>query len=495
MTHEARNGNEDASDELAEPGLLPDESSFDPNTTTQELTAYLDGELTPEEAARIEQRLNDDPQFLAEMRSLQRTWDAFDGVSPEPIGDSFVRTTMEMIVAEARNGGASSRVTRPNRIKRPVLLLLPLMLAIVSFFVARFVQSEPQRRLTSNLALIENLDRYRMINFDLNFLEQLKQRDLFSETELFVGELTDLRTVVRDIDKNKQSKVSSDQSPDKYLASLNRAQLQQLKLNYESYSKLSARELETLTAFHHRIQTHVDRDQLLAVLEAYYDWLIALGSTEKASLLDLDMDKRIGKIAELRYQQSKTALGRAGSTKLPLDRDEEYLLNWFDLTIKSHESYIRRQFPEILNAYQNEQEGSTAVPKEQLVRFAERAPIKQLVAVLIRVDRTFIQDLIFEDIDLLRRGMSYEALLIISDQHPENQKALVLNWIETAHQAKAAIPEEKLKEFYEQLPPEKRDQLDRMSLEEWTNTLRRMYRERNSLIRIEDLEDLFLEGY
>jgi hypothetical protein len=491
----SRDQKSDGTNEPLENGVLPDEGTFDPAAATQELTAYLDGELPSEEASRIERRLNEDPKFLAEMQSLQRSWDVIDAVANDPVDDSFVRTTMEMIVADAQMIGVSSRLGRANRVKQPLLILLPAVLLVVSFLAARYVQSEPHRRLLQNLALIENLDRYRMINCDLVFLERLNQRDLFSQEDLFVGELDDLRNVVREIHKDTESLYHPDDDPETYLASLNRAQLQRLKLNYESFSKLPDSELARLTEFHEQIQSHAERDQLMTVLDAYYDWLVALGATEKASLLDLDTDKRLAKIAEIRFQQSKSALGREGATKLPLDRDEEYLLNWFDLTIKSHEAYIRRQFPDIVSSYQSEGDASTAIPREQLARFAQQAPVKQLVAVLMRVDRQFIQDLIYEDIDLLRRGMSYEAQLIISDQDFSNQKALVLNWIEAAHEAKATIPDEKLKEFYEQLPAEKRDQLDRMSIEEWTNTLRRMFRERNTLFRIEDIEDLFFGGF
>jgi hypothetical protein len=474
---------------------LPDEINLDVDAETQELTAYLDGELPPEEAARFEQRLNNDPSLLAQMQKLQRTWDAFDSLPHESIDHAFVRSTMELVVQEARNGVGPSRTHRAVRFRQPMLALIPVCLLVASFFAMRYIQTKPHRELIENLVMIENLDRYRMIHYDIAFLERLEQRQLFSDNEIFVGELDDLRNVVNSLDGSATTKRRLLDQPEHYLASLSRTEMQRLRNNYESYSKLSEPELAKLNSCHEKLMTHPSREQLTKTLNSFYEWLVALGASEKAGLLDLDGESRIAKISEIRSQQSRTALGKEGSTKLPLDRDEEYLLNWFDLTIKSHEALIRQRFPTIIHQHLREGDQAASVPIEQLRVFARRAPLKQLASVLMRVDRRLIQELIYQDIDLLRRGISYEAQLIIADQDPEDQRELIFNWIEAANQAKAAIPVAQLREFYEQLPAEKRDQLDRMSLEEWTSTLSRMYRERNTVIRIEDFQDLFLGGF
>ena len=41
-------------------------------SVTEELTAYLDGELDPEKIQEVEMRLGKDPAYLAEMQSLQK---------------------------------------------------------------------------------------------------------------------------------------------------------------------------------------------------------------------------------------------------------------------------------------------------------------------------------------------------------------------------------------------------------------------------------------
>jgi hypothetical protein len=58
-----------------------------------ELVAYLDGELTPEEQQRVEARLSRDPRARAEADTLQRAWDLLDHLPrPEPSRDFTDRT-------------------------------------------------------------------------------------------------------------------------------------------------------------------------------------------------------------------------------------------------------------------------------------------------------------------------------------------------------------------------------------------------------------------
>lgn len=475
---------------------LPDDGEFDPSGITQELTAYLDGELSAAEIARVEQRLNEDPVYLAEMQALQRTWDAFDAISKEDLGDSFMRSTMEMVVADARSSVQPALSTSKARYWRPILaMLIPLLLFCASYATTQFVQTLPHRQLSNNLAIIEQLDRYQKANLDFDFLLRLSSQELFSEYDLFDADaFDDWKSVVGKLDDHRGQKQESATSPQARFDSLSLAEKHQLKLNFETYSKLNSAELRELEAFHQRLNEHPDRAQLQSVLEKYYQWLTSLGSTDKGRVLDADSDKRLDEIAKLRSEQTRTALGKQGATRLPQVRDEEFLLNWFDFTIRSHERLFREQFPKLFGEYQRRQSPPSNVPQEQLVQIAKQASLRQLVAALIRADRQFIQDTIYYDVDFLRRGLSYEAQAIIADQDVEGQKTLILNWIEATNQAKSMIPEEKLQEFYERLPADQRDQLDQMPIDEWKEALSRMYREKNAPIRMDE-ESLFFGDF
>jgi len=71
------------------------------DTVTEELTAYLDGELDEATQLAVENRLGEDPEYLQELQSLQRTWDTLDHLPMVDAGKSFTQTTMELIVDQA----------------------------------------------------------------------------------------------------------------------------------------------------------------------------------------------------------------------------------------------------------------------------------------------------------------------------------------------------------------------------------------------------------
>lgn len=67
---------------------------------------------------------------------------------------------------------------------------------------------------------------------------------------------------------------------------------------------------------------------------------------------------------------------------------------------------------------------------------------------------------------------------IFDEQSPDEQSALVLNWIDSANQSKSTVSVEELQAFYEQLSVEERDELDKMAPENWIRTLTAKYRAR-----------------
>ena len=67
----------------------------------EELTAYLDGELSREESEQLEQRLSEQEHVRSELQRFDRVWNALDQLPQATVGDSFTRTTIEMAAVEA----------------------------------------------------------------------------------------------------------------------------------------------------------------------------------------------------------------------------------------------------------------------------------------------------------------------------------------------------------------------------------------------------------
>src|SRR5262245_5206366 len=91
----------------------PDEDTAPPADPFEaELVAYLDGELDPAAARRIEARLAADPEARAKAAALKKTFDLLDYLPrPEP-SPTFTTRTLERLPA-VRSGAAPVPPARP----------------------------------------------------------------------------------------------------------------------------------------------------------------------------------------------------------------------------------------------------------------------------------------------------------------------------------------------------------------------------------------------
>lgn len=477
--------------------LLLDDAS-EPNPDVSELTAYLDGELEPTQIFEIENRLNSDPQYLHEMQSLQKAWDLLEHLPIAGDNNQFVKTTMELIVADAVQEQRQSQGNWRRLWQGMIYTLVPLCLIALSYNVIRSRQMQPHQLLNDNFEIIQNLERYQRLNGNLDFLIKLDQLELFSDDIAASFRQTSPPTFSEisavEEDGNDSTKGGSPPSPGNYslaeiqelIDQMDSQKVSVLRLNYEKFLQLSPAEVQTLANFHLELNQRPDAERLKKVINSYYDWLIRLGSSEThggmatvAEILDLPMDERLKRIYRIRSDQIREAFGRSGATRLPNDEDVEVLLNWFDLSINTNQDQLRQQFTTAVPEFLRRQNANTAVSREVLARFARRQSIRQIVAALFQIDRKIVENIIFQDIQLLIHGLSLEARTILLEYESDEQKELVMNWIDAAIQAKSTIPEDKLQEFYESLPAQKRDELDQMSIEDWNATLTRLFWEQN----------------
>ena len=60
----------------------------------EEIVAYLDGELSSEESARVERRLASDEAYRQQLQGIDRAWHALDDLPMATVDDRFSRTTL-----------------------------------------------------------------------------------------------------------------------------------------------------------------------------------------------------------------------------------------------------------------------------------------------------------------------------------------------------------------------------------------------------------------
>jgi anti-sigma factor RsiW len=148
----------------------------------EQLVAYLDGELTPDEAQHVERRLGQDESFRQLLRSLQEAWDLLDELPQPTLDDSFTQTTVEMVaVRMAEDVRTEQHHWQRRRWTRRGLQVAGVALSLVLGFSAmRYVQNRSNRELLQDLPVIEHVDLYAEVD-DLAFLETLVDAEVFTE--------------------------------------------------------------------------------------------------------------------------------------------------------------------------------------------------------------------------------------------------------------------------------------------------------------------------
>lgn len=158
----------------------------------ENLIAYLDGELTDEAAANVEQTLAEEVFARQEVEKLTRTWELLDLLPESRASDGFTEKTLTAIRTKVAGSTATAEVADekddviPGRTRERVIRIGR---RTAGFFVLMFVAAvgfnstfqkgaEPIDDLLRELPLVERLDEYQEAG-DTEFLETLHESGLF----------------------------------------------------------------------------------------------------------------------------------------------------------------------------------------------------------------------------------------------------------------------------------------------------------------------------
>ena len=161
-----------------------------PDGATEELVAYLDGELDPAAADAVATRLSLDPKLRAEADALQRAWDILDVLPrPQPSAAFITRTVSQVIPATP---GATAVVPAP--MPGPSdrggglfwgISVVVILIAGLAGYVGRaqiMPRGHEYEQITRDAALLHNLRLYRTVD-DLDYARHLDDPTLFGEEE------------------------------------------------------------------------------------------------------------------------------------------------------------------------------------------------------------------------------------------------------------------------------------------------------------------------
>lgn len=152
------------------------------NVNYEELVAYLDGELEPDQVQDVDQRLATDPALRRALQKLENSWEALDTLPRTDLNEDFTKTTVELIAVEADEEVTRQLAALPNRQRLWWLATAAAVLvaAGIGFLSVRVTSVDPDEELIRDLAVLENLELYRDTG-DVEFLQELDQSGLFGQ--------------------------------------------------------------------------------------------------------------------------------------------------------------------------------------------------------------------------------------------------------------------------------------------------------------------------
>jgi anti-sigma factor RsiW len=175
----------------------PDDDTRD--SATEELIAYLDGELDPKAAEAVATRLSLDPKLRAEADALQRAWDILDVLPRPQPSAAFASRTLSQVIP-VPGGGSGTQFIAPSG---PVAATMPatparrsgagfwltsavlILLAGAGGYLGHRALAPPPKAVAvdpplEDVPLMKNLRLYRNVD-DMDHLRTLDSTELFGD--------------------------------------------------------------------------------------------------------------------------------------------------------------------------------------------------------------------------------------------------------------------------------------------------------------------------
>ncbi len=303
------------------------------NSLEEQLVAYLDGELDAEAARRIEERLAAEPELREALNRLEQTWEMLDELGSTPVGESFTRTTLEMVTVAAEEDVQHALAEAPLRRRRHLWMACAGVLAATAagFLAAHLALPNSNRQLLHDLPVLENLDEYRQVD-DIDFLRLLKEQNLFPLPP-------PTGVPVQEPPRAANMTVGDMEKMLKNMPPAEKAELSQRK---EIFDNLTSLEQAKLRELDREVQKDEDSAEIRRLMHDYYEWWKSLPpiSRNELSLLSSPQE-RIKRIEQLKREE----LNRNPAQFLS-DSDKAALRDWWERYLVEFEAHFREGLTE-----------------------------------------------------------------------------------------------------------------------------------------------------
>jgi anti-sigma factor RsiW len=274
-----------------------------PAPVPEELVAYLDGELSPDDCRQVEERLAADADYRQQLRDLDQAWEALDSLPSTAVDDDFARTTIEMVALSAQHERSqrASDVAATNRRQRLAWALGGGAVVTASFLVGRWLLPSADARLLVDLPVIRQVDLLTQIK-DADFLRRLTKEGLPDQLA------TDAAAVEQEVAQIGAASDPSFTARREWIASLTPDRKADLAAQQDRFEELPDGERRQLQDLEHEIAAADDVVKLQRTMSAYGQWLTRQSSSVQSRLRNLAIDdERIRDIRDIMQREDRLA--------------------------------------------------------------------------------------------------------------------------------------------------------------------------------------------
>ncbi|MGI9427572.1 MAG: anti-sigma factor family protein [Bythopirellula sp.] len=433
------------------------------NTDQQQLermVAYLDGELSAEESAQVEQQLASDEQFRQALQGAERAWRALDDLPMSHVGDEFAKTTMDMVVDAARHDVEAKTMALPiqQRKKKTTTVVMVAMAFLLGALTFRVLASASNRRLVADLPVIQYVDIYAQIK-EVSFLREL-QRGLGDRLEASTAKADQFSDSIAEFQL-----VADASQRASWLEALPSEEQVNLRAKFNRFRDLSPPQKEGLRELHQQIESAEDREQVLLTLFRYQQWLKELPPSRQYEYRTLEGGERLRRIAN---ELERTASERQ------FELTDEQVREVFMQVRPQIEQVFERNKPAFREFYSRrspqEQRDFRSLPRpEQMKRVFQFAMVRS-------------SDQMTNIVETIAEALPEEMVVAFQELRPGEKRDRVQAWIRQFHASMreggrmGRISAAELADFFVELPTEAKERLLARRPEDMQRLLEDMYR-------------------
>ncbi len=423
------------------------------NPESEELVAYLDGELDTDSCARIERKLGQDANYRRSLQSLQEAWELLDHLPSPAVSESFVQTTVQMVAvsAAADNQDSNARAAKRQTKWFAICSIAILTAAVGGFGGASLFFNRADNALLHDLPIIDNLDVYRHAE-SLAFLQQLHESGLFQQ---------EAENAAPESGNAGQESLAQRRAG---IDAMSRAEQDAVRRRWEKFVGLDDKEQQRIETLHKQLNNDPRSSELLKLAKCYSDWVKTLDSRQRAELLSLSAEEKIVRIEELRQEQQKLHFSEIVSRELS-DHDLKAIFHWLDGFFTRHEEAWLAELPRDVR---------TRLERTHDARHKRHA----LARAMMMHTKHFPRPNAGEEEELLAMLSAEARKSFRQAQQVQGQGKLIEEWIRVAvfTRVMGSPSEDELKEFLtKRLDPRTRNQLEELPPDEMRAKLRRLY--------------------